>query len=113
MIRTHDICMDISGFNLILYKIGCQNIIQTPSGIILTCIKTIRPPGIFNFIRMHISERIRKTRIQKFCELATLFRCKAGILHIGLRILYIHRCCGNIKITADNNRFFRFSRLFV
>ena len=46
--------------------LGADEIVDSPSGVLLSCVEHIAPPGIgIAFFGIEIAERIRKTRSEK------------------------------------------------
>ena len=105
MVGTEYISLNFGLPDLVLSKIGNQKIINTPSGIILPCIAHIRPPGVFHFVRVQISEGINKPQIQKPCKPSTLLVGKPRIVAVSLRVLKVNVACRNVQVTANDDRF--------
>ena len=70
MVRPKDGIMNNNILNIIFEYIFYNKVVNAPSCIVLTCIKTVTPPCIStSFIRILVSEGIRKTEIKQFTEL--------------------------------------------
>ena len=44
VIRSHDICVDLCIDKLILQTLRCEEVVNTPSCILLPCLESVRPP---------------------------------------------------------------------
>ena len=65
VIRTENIGVDGCLFQFVIQTSGCDKIVDTPSGILLARLKSVRPPGVDSFrIRIEKAERIGKSGIQ-------------------------------------------------
>ena len=85
--------------------IGDDEIIDTPTGVLLTRLKTVRPPGIFDLLRIEVAESIRKTCIQQVRELRPLLISETRIMTIRLGILDVNLLMRHIQVTTKDHRF--------
>ena len=85
-----------------------QEIVNTPSRIILSCVIHIGPPCIrAGLFRIQLTESISKSRIKQSRKLFPLLWRKSCISDIALRILQIDLLVCNIKVTTYYNGFTR------
>lgn len=104
VVGTHDIRENLRLLNTVGSELRDQEVVQTPSGVLLSGLKAVRPPGILYRIRMQKAERIRKATGQKLLELCPLLRRESSVLYVRLRILDIHLRRRHVQITAENHR---------
>lgn len=72
--------MNLRARQPVLQALGNTEIINPPPGILLACLKPVRPPGINSlFIRVKIAVRVDISRVQKLRKLASLLIRKSGI----------------------------------
>ena len=97
--------MDFCTLKLILQLWRCNKIVNSPPCILLSCFKSVRPPGISALcIRIKITECIDKSTFQHLTKACSLFICKSGIFPVGLRILQVDLLMCHIEIPAADHR---------
>ena len=70
VIGTEDIGMDCCLFQFLIQTLGCDKVINTPSGVLLARLKAVRPPGVDAFrIRLEKAERLGESGTEKFGHL--------------------------------------------
>ena len=107
MIRTWDLVVDGCGGDPVTDAVGYQKIVDPPSGIVLTGIEHIAPPGVRSgSIRIQMTERICETGVQKFAKALPLFVREAGVASVGTGILQVDLPVSDIQIAADDDRLF-------
>ena len=91
-----------------------HEIINSPSGILLSCLKTVRPPGINAFcVRIKKTKRINKSTVKQGTEFFSFLICKSGVLTIGLWIFQIDLCMCHIHIPTYYHRLCLFQLLQI
>ncbi len=91
MIRTHDFRVDLGIHQFFLQTFRDTEIINTPSGIFLPRLETIRPPGIDSFlIRIKIAIGVDKSLSQQCRKFSAFLIRKTGIFSVGFWILQIN-----------------------
>ena len=90
----------------VLEIIRGNKVVNTPTCILFSCLKSVRPPGIYIFkFRIKESEAVYITRFQELCHFPSVFNRKTCISTICLWILKIYLLMGYIQVSTKYNRF--------
>ena len=86
--------------------VGAEKIVYSPTGVFLSCVEHIAPPGIgIRFIRIEIAEAIGKACGEKLGHLAALLIGKTCVTAVGLIVFEVDFLMGDVHIAADYNGF--------
>lgn len=94
MIRAKYLVMNVSNLNFVRRKIGHEEIVNSPSDISFACIHAVRPPRVFLFVGVKVSERIDKPRIKQLPKLLSFFVGEAGVKMVSVWVCKVdgHIC---------------------
>lgn len=101
MVRTIDVIVNLCRLDFISSEVRHKEVINTPTDISFPCVHPIRPPRIFLFVWMKVSEGINKAGIKKFAKLAPFLIRKARIEMIPVRIGKVYVTERNVQIPTD------------
>ena len=82
-----------------------DEVINTPTRILLTRLESVGPPGILHLLRIFETEAVSKASSEQFAELGTFLISKASIMTVGLGILDINLFMSHIQVTTKDNGF--------
>ena len=102
MVGMYGLIQDIRPFQQRAYRLTDHTIVNSPTFILGTRIKTIAPPSIFLFFGTKRTERIHIPCRQETCHPLPFFRKEATVCRIPDRIMNINRFVANIIITTKN-----------
>lgn len=109
MIGAHYLVEDERRFNLFQDLFTDHEIIDPPPDIFCTGTEALTPESILDFITIKLSKGIGKTGRNQIVEPVNFLLCVSRCLVvIRFRPCKIYGFVGNIKVTGDDNRFFRF-----
>ena len=72
---------------LVEQSFGHDKVVDTPSGIFLACLKSVRPPRVGSILGMQPTECIHKTIVKEACHFGAFLVGKASVLAVGLGVL--------------------------
>ena len=104
MIRTEYLGLVSRAFHQIGRFLIDGKIIQPPSDVLLAHSGAVAPPRVMVRIRAEVPEGIHVTRFKKTIHPGPLFREKACVVFVGLRVLQIDLAMRDIEIAAKYNR---------
>ena len=84
--------------------VGYQEVVDTPTCVLLTGLEAVRPPRIGYFFRMKITETVGKAVAEEDGHLFSFLVGETCIATVGLRILDIDLFVSYIQVTTDYNR---------
>ena len=84
MVGAVNLGVNLCVLNTRLEPLACHEVIDTPPGILLTRLKTVRPPRVGYLLRVFPTEGIDETLSKQLGELLALLIGKSGITAVGL-----------------------------
>lgn len=103
MVAAEDFCVNLSVRELVAQAVGEQKIVDTPSGIFLSCPEAVRPPRVSYLFGIKRAETIHESIFQKLCHLGSFLVSETGILAICLWILEVYLLMGYVQVAANDN----------
>ena len=89
--------------NLFPHPAGYQKIVNSPACILGSGLESVRPPGVFDFLRVEEAISVRKAAVQQLLEGLPLLNGVAGILLVCLGIFQVNCRGGDIQVAADDH----------
>ena len=92
-------------FQPVVEVLRSQEVVDAPSGIVLTGFETVAPPRIdARHIGVEVAPRIGEARRQEVCHLLPFFVGEAGVLMVRLGVLEVDFFMGHVEVAADDDR---------
>ena len=103
MVAAVDFCVNLCVRELVAQAVGEQKIVDTPSGIFLSCPEAVRPPRVSYLFGIKRAETIHESIFQKLCHLGSFLVGETGILTICLWILEVYLLMSYVQVAANDN----------
>ena len=105
MVAAEDFGVDTGIGYLGHQSLADHEVVDAPTGILLTGLETIRPPRVLHLIRMERAVGIAEATRKQIAELLALLVGKAGIMTIGLGVLDVDFLVGYIQVATEDDGF--------
>ena len=93
---------------------GTDEIVDSPSGVLFSCVEHIAPPGIgIAFFRIKETESIRKSGSEKFGHFGTFLIGETCVSAVCFIVFKVDFFMGDVHISADYNGFMLIERTYV
>ena len=86
-----------------MHTFGHDEVVDTPSGVLLACTESVRPPRVGGVVGMQRTERIDESVGKELCHLLAFLVGESGVLAVGLGILQVYFLVCYVQVTAQND----------
>ena len=105
MVGAENIRVDFCAFESVFKAFGSHKVVDTPTCVLCSCLKTITPPGVRSLqIGIEMAEAVDKTRAQQLGKLSALLIGEAGVAAVAFGIFDVDLLMSHVEVAAIDHR---------